>query len=301
MSDNNKDFYIDFYQGQYGASDSSGLVSDLLVHLEKKSNTVVYQVGNTDFELRNLRTLPSKSAIRGVVAKFRQDNLPHAAAPGEGERELDLNENEGLIEKNHFIFFKRMQLLVWQRNGNGCRPNRLAGLLSDQAGETIAFHPILQSTPMRRMMSGEVDIRRINVRIARPTNRELYKQLTNPWSKDVLQLMADGGGSQVEINLSGNGRSKRREERLLPRKLKRAVRELMSHADVKKAKISVEDEHGIQHPIDLIEDRLSSIQTVTMNGRYPDVQGMFIALQGARDEVYSELVEIFGDDDTALI
>ena len=64
--------------------------------------------------------------------------------------------------------------------------------------------------------------------------------------------------------------------------------------DVTAAKIKLD---GIEHPVDLIADRLVTTRKVKMVGRYPDEDEMYEALLDAKDKFEPELSEYFGTID----
>ncbi len=294
-----KSYKVVFFQGQVGADGSSGSVSQILNNLITDREIPIIQIKKNGYELRDLERINQGNVIKGAIAKFRQNNLPHAAAPGIVDRELDLDENEGLIEKNFFLFYKKWELLVWQTNGNGSRVGRLAEYLTEIFGETVLFNPVLQVEAMRRLMNKEFEIKQVRVRVARPTNPDLYNP-KQQWSKDILSLMNNSGGMHVDITMRGDGHSKKPEKRYLAKRVKSAIKEMIKSGDVKAAKVVVEDEFGATHPIDLIADRLYSRQDVQMIGRYPSKESMFSALKHAKDECQNDLRDVFGEDNASL-
>ena len=76
-------------------------------------------------------------------------------------------------------------------------------------------------------------------------------------------------------------------------KLKRAFLELKDKFDVKKASLILE-EGGINHPLDLVTDRLFFDKDIVMTGRYPLSSDMWSALREARAEKEAEVESYFG-------
>lgn len=71
--------------------------------------------------------------------------------------------------------------------------------------------------------------------------------------------------------------------------MKKAATAFMRSGYARSLKVNVE-ENGIEHPIDLIADRILSVQNVSMAGKYPMKESIYAALnsafEGERDTVY---------------
>ncbi|AMP74858.1 hypothetical protein RALBFv3_12080 [Ralstonia solanacearum] len=68
-------------------------------------------------------------------------------------------------------------------------------------------------------------------------------------------------------------------------------RELVASGHASKVRLEVEN---VDHPIDLMADRLKSEVTVNTQGRYPVPQDLYAALSGVKDDFEEQLVGIFG-------
>lgn len=297
-----KTFKIDFLQAQFGPGNEKDGVWELLSSLAPQKALPVHGVRGIQYQIRDLNELAGGHALKGVFAKFRHTDIPHIGSEEGGERDIEMHDDEGLLEKNHFLFYKRWQLLVWQRNGHAGKPDRFAEYLTNFSSETISVNPAYEPNAMSRLLKGENQIREVDVRLARPTNSELYRSNNSTPDDDLIGLLADSGAMKVRMGLKANGYSKKPKERFLPRKLKSMMSRLMKRDDieVEKAVVVVEDDLGDSHPIDLVIDKLTSRQDVLMMGRYPDKASVQKALIAARDENMDSLRELFGEGDTQL-
>lgn len=291
-----KSFTIEFYTGQVGADGAAGKVSAKLREMADLDRCPVHEIGGHLYEIRDLVSHNNGASFHGVFAKFRKDDLPHAGAPGGEEREIDLDDDEGLLEKNHFLYFRAHELLVYQRNGHGSTTNRMGMYLSGLFNETVIFNPVLQSEPMRRLLRGEAQPRTLDLSFAKPTNPDAFPR--DDWNANLISVLTRAGGARMSIHISA-GKSKDPQVRYLGRQIKRAITQLINNTEVTKARFVVEED-GVQHPIDLIADRLLSQQAVRMNGHYPIPDEMYRALRRARDEHRAALHEYFGDPDNAV-
>lgn len=284
-----KRFKVRFYTGQVGADGSEGQVSEILGLMAKHKECPVVRIGNLDYEIRELELLGGGASYRGVFAKFRSDDLPHVGEPGGPERDLDIGRHEGLLEKNHFLYFRKHELLVYQENGNGSLVGRLGDYLSHHLNITTVFQPVLQPDAARRLLRGEVKPMSLELSFTRPTNAEWYPP--DDFGRDLFALMHSAAGAKVHIRLSGAGRGPLRQP--LAQRVKRAAANLVSGIAVKVARLEV-DEDGLRHPIDLVADRLFSMMEVAMEGRYPVPASIYGGLRRVKDEHNRALEDIFG-------
>lgn len=290
-----KEFTIEFFTGQVG---EDGDVGDVLSTLSMNQTCPVFELHGKHYEIRDLRGAEDRSFFSGVFAKFRGDNIPHAGRPGAEEREIGLDDDdEGLIEKNHFIYYRQHGLLLYQRNGNGSKVGLLEKYLTDFQNETVVFHPVLQPNATRRLMRGRAVPKSVNVSFARPTNPEMYP--ADNWSHRLMELLSEAGGVRMSIRISSDGRSRDPDKRHLGSMLKRSLTAIVDSGAATVARMEVEED-GFQHPIDLIADRLLSKQQVEMVGRYPAASAMYRAMMQAKDEEQGVLQEIFGESENIL-
>lgn len=297
-----RQFKIDFYQAQFGPDGEGGQAWELLQGLAGgEAPLPAIDVRGTYYQIREL-IATGPGVIRGVFGKIRHDDIPHIGSVEGEERDIELAENEGLIEKNHFLFFKKWRLVVWQQNGHAANIDRFGAYLTDFSEETISLNPVFQPDAMKRLLQGENQLRRLELSIAKPTNAELYVARDKTPDDDLIALLADSGAFKIRLDLAANGHSRDPRQRYLPSRMKAVMKRVMGRDDVevKRATVQVEDEHGLSHPIDLIADRLRSTQDVSMLGRYPDPADMFRALRAARDENLDMLKELFGEGDQQL-
>ncbi len=289
-----KTYVVGFFQGVVGPDGRKGRVSRTLRDLAL-SVCPIYTYGNVKYEIRDLRQFGNGSSFAGVFAKLRADDIPHIGVPGGAEREIELQRDEGLIEKNHFLYYREHELLVYQTNRNGSSVTQLGQYCSDILNETVAFHPIIQPDAMRRLLRPETLVKHLDLSFARPTNPSWYPR--DNWGAQVVSLLRESGGGSMHVQISAEGRGANR--RSLPRRVKQAVRDIMGNTNTRVARFLVEED-GHEHPIDLIADRIKGKVQVEMSGRYPVPDRMFRALREARDEQLSLLREIFGNGHQAL-
>src|SRR5690606_17843931 len=129
----NKNITIDFYSPRI-PNDSEFSVSDHLLSVvhDQGGNGKIWIQSGFIYEIRGV--FQEGAEFRGAFVKIRSDQIPHAGSPGGVEREIGLRDNEGLIEKNHFIYRPSDELLIYESNGHGSRVSKLGAYLSSFAG-----------------------------------------------------------------------------------------------------------------------------------------------------------------------
>lgn len=287
----NKDYTIEFYVGKVGADGDGGSIPSMLHTISKKHRGPAITLKGMTYQIRDLKEYEGGASYRGVFAKFRDSDIPHAGSPAGSERELELSDDEGLIEKNYFNYFSENDLLVFQRNGHGSTSNRFSEYFSDLANDTVVFDPVLQAEPTRRLLRGAVHPKSIEVSFSRPTNPDMFP--SDDWNRSILDALTAAGGIRMHLRISSDGRSSTAADRMLATRIKRGIAALVDSGCASVAKVQVEEDGRI-HPIDLIADRLLSVQNVAIKGRYPIPDSMYAALRNARSEHRNELKEIFG-------
>lgn len=292
-----KRIYFDFFQCVPIAAQAhlppvgmDALFASLMDDHNGADTDTVRNIGGRSYELRRIER--RQYGYRGVIGKYRLSNLPHAAVPGGEERELDLREDEGLLEKSYFKYFTENSVLVLQRNRNSINHDRFSRYLSVN-GYTVALDPIIEPTDIRRLLNGEVSLRSMDIRVAKPTNPELFEGVQHDFNNSLIQGLNASRATVMNLNVRGDGHSRVPEQRFLAADIKRAFVEMKRCFDLQKAQLVVEED-GIDHPIDLVTDRVVHNTVMEFEGRYPLPNDMWAALMEAKQEKDAELTNYFG-------
>lgn len=245
------------------------------------------QVGAYMRELWKLDAKPQ--VVRGQFRKFRQTDLPEIGALGAEAEEIELAPGEGLIEKNFFALYKQQSLLVWHGNGNANTPSQFAKMLSNVLGTGVEANPLVQGNALQRLMKGDLMLRKLEVSIPRPRDPQYYPD--DKFSQSLLDALGAADGDRIRVSITTDGRI--HEKPHLAAKVKRAIKELVTDEAVSSARVdAIED--GVLHPIDLIADRITSMQEIEHDGRYPPARSMYQAFDAARDEENEAIDAILG-------
>lgn len=294
-----KIFYFDFYQcntigtgsEQPGLSTDSVLLNLLHAFQENPANTVK-PVGSKLVELRHIEQ--TDFGFRGVIGKHRESNLPHAAIAGGEERELVLGQDENLLEKAYFHYYSTNSVLIIQKNRFCYNWLLLSKYLSDSHQNTTV-NPIIQPENLNWLMRNEVRIKTLEVGIARPRNAGLFSAVNHDFNNAIIATLNGSNSAKVNLTLRGDGRAAAPENRYLDSSLKRAFTETFETFEVEKLKLKAHDaDSGLDHPIDLVAEKLTYYSDVEMGGRYPLSSSVWEALSDAKTSKDDELNTYFG-------
>lgn len=297
-----KTFDVGFFTGPKKIGKSEEGLGDVLRRWSKLGYgddgwPPVQEVGGFTRELKMLNE-HSNGSIYGVFAKYRVDDIPHIGQiRGRREDAIPLKEDEGLIEKNHFIYVPEHQLLVFQTNGHANTHGTLARAISKALprGQKISFVPVLQKESMRRLMDRNLAPVRLEVSFTRPTNKDLYDG--EKWSDDLLDMIQISDGNTAHLTL-GLGRNPVPGARLSDR-VKNGLAALMASTDVSVARVDVREGDQV-YPIDLVADRITGECAVDMLGRYPSQNDMFAGLERAIDDNFDAIIAIIGQGQSKI-
>jgi hypothetical protein len=225
---------------------------------------------------------------KGIIKKFTKDPLPHAGKPKAQERELEIQDDESTIERNHFLYYKKNHLLVWQENRSFGQVASLSGYLSEILGQTIVFNPVLTTEATLQLLLERHKPRVIDFSVTAPSNPEQFD--ATEFDGRTLRMMSDLGAMSGSFRVSANSRGMK--GRFLDaKKTMTLANKLISSGQATKVRLELDD---ISHPIDLLVDRLRDKIEVDMYGRYPIEASVYEQLAIVKDDFDEELTGIFG-------
>lgn len=255
----------------------------------------VFRVRGSNFEMRQVYL--AHGGYFGVLGKIRTRNLPHAAKAGGRERELNLDDDEGLIEKSHFFIRPQDGVIALQRNRLACSFAHATGYLTQLCGGDVTLLPIMQADAMGRLAASEAPVREIQINVARPSGVALEQAvgINGPsWDATVIRLMAQTGAFRLKFTLAGNGYADDRGRHLHSR-LTTPIGRLMRNLTVKRARVILEPDGEEPGMIDLLQDRITAEVTVTSTGKYPDSDEMWNQIRQAWNDHRGEIRQVLGD------
>lgn len=296
-----KTYQVSFYTSNIiDGTDSPPALNDALSVLSE--DDLPFEVENPVdglvYQLREL-TQMTDSRYQGVIAKFRYSDLPNIGDRStKDERPIDLDEQEGLIEKNFFLFDPSLNLITYQINGNGCNISRVAevfdalvtGKLERLA--SVNMTPVLRPDAIERIVNGSMKARKFEIGFSRPTNVSAFSG-TDSFSNEIMQLLSGLDGASMNLTISANLPGKSSARNFLSDVVKSGVAHFSQQAQVRVSKIWFDD---ASDPIDLIEDRIKgTTKAVPINGRYPNQVAIFSALNQVWLNYKDEILQVLSE------
>jgi hypothetical protein len=287
-------YRIDFYQlSMQPTADIDSPKTGFAAVLDGSIEALVADNAGYSREIYGLVERAGQS-IGGVLRKFRTDNLPSIGAPGEAAEDIPLEDDEGVIEQNHFVYYQQHNIIGWQADRHGTHPSQFARFLRTLWGTAVTMEPVIQPDAMARLMSGSVELTRIEVSMPRPTNPDVFPD--DDFSSALLAAMANAGAQTIKLNLGVDLR--RDKGARLKDSMKAALGHMCEMGATKARARVVEDGHD--HSIDLVADRVSSVQASESDGRLPS-NSMYSLIDLAKAECSEALNEYFSTPEMALV
>lgn len=217
------------------------------------------------FQLRDLAYDNSKGGWRGVFGRLRAD-APNVITADDMENALPLSPTDLLIEKSHFLYKPKENLLIWQSNIDVGAINRFALYLSNVLNDQVWLNLIVDVPNLQKVMNGIVKYYEIKV----ATPKSPLEKVPS-YSQAMFDLMSDVGGSTIKYRVSAGRDS-------LDEKVKRTIKNLMDEPTTESLKVGLD---GELDPVDLFTDKISAKITVTLNGHYPKPADIYNSLDYA--------------------
>ncbi|WP_292950182.1 MULTISPECIES: DUF6731 family protein [unclassified Neptuniibacter] len=282
-----KKYSVSFYTAHVSdGTDSPSKLSSLLHEINPEDLPLEHRVNGQVFQLRELNIFQG-GRMRGVLAKFRDDDLPNIGDRSSiEERPIDLDDSEGLIEKNHFLYDPGLEMLTFQVNGNGLNINKAGELLGTVLSKDrvigVGLSPVLRPDAVERILNGNMKPRKFEISFTRPTATEAYEG-HDQFSGPLMSLLNSVDGVSCSITVSANPPGRHSIRNYLNDVVKGGMTTLVgSTVPVNMSKVWFDEDSD---PIDLIEDRIKgSTDPVQQEGRYPVPESIFNALEKVREK-----------------
>jgi hypothetical protein len=291
-----RSYKIEFFQLSIIPNQDISSVRDLFEALDADEYDTSLEIGGFTREIWRLVFDRFDNSVCGQFRKFRDTDIPEIGSVGEDAEQIELEDDEGLIERNFFVYYEQNDLLAWHKNSHSSGVNQFANFLSTTAGVRVTAAPVIQSDAIARLMSGDVDLKKIEFTLPRPTNPRLYPE--DDFGSSILGMMNNADADSLKISMGVDMRRADTEGKLTSR-LKRTLRNLVRNG-ASTARAHVIDD-GVEYPIDLIADRVFSWQSVETNAHFPPNYTMYGIIDTAKAERQEELDGYFGAMEDALI
>lgn len=285
---------FDFYQLVFNSGSNSSVI-DCFNRIVKNEIDAFIDIKDYTRELYRVSFNPTDKYWVGQFRKYRKNQLPAFARPGEDEIELTLDGDQGIIERNCFIFLPFRNILIWQHDAHANNPERLADFLSVLSEDKVEVAPILTKSALLRLMDGKTDALKFKISVARPTAPSMYDE--NKFTADLFSLMNNSGSDL--FNLVGGVDLRSKDSGVLSRFVKSGIKTLVSSGAAKTAKVFVLED-GKREWLDLITDRVKTSRQLEAGKKSIPFLTMVDMIKSAYDEKLEVLNEILGKEQDTL-
>jgi hypothetical protein len=285
-----RNYHFDFFLLSADSDDLFALsvseIFDEIIANTKQSSHTHY--GSTR-EVFGLKFRNESNSYTGQLRKIRKADLPEIGTIGTDGKKLQLELDEGVIEKNFFVYYADESLLVMHRNDDGNTASHLAAVLMAAAGVPYYATPVIRPEQAEMLIKDNLEIKRFSFKIPRPTNPDRYP--ADDIGARTIELLNKSGADTLEVTFSIDSKVESSAGRLTGA-IQSAVRSLLAFGATK-AKLETDD-NGKIYPIDLIADRLYSTQYTNSNSQFPTSTIMFELADKSRAEKRESLNAYFG-------
>lgn len=223
-------------------------------------------LGGDGFQMRELARIGT--VWRGVFARLR-DDAPHIVNGRDQEREIPLDEGDRILDKCHFLYRERSDVLIWQVNRNAGGLIRAQQYLGQVFDDYLELPQVMNDADIQRVLDGQ--LYEVTFGYARPQHLEANSPT---WNHNAFDMMNNVHAAQAKFMLRaprGGG---------LAEAAKRMVRQLVASVGVEKVRVRLTDE---SNPVELFMAPLRDTVEVNLVGRYPVPQEIYQALEEAHD------------------
>lgn len=276
-------YQVDFYHVEQEGVDDTDHVRELLTQ-HVGGHAPAHTIGGSpdvQFQIRDISVASGNGNVyKGVFGRLRHNETPEQASVTGGDADVHLLPGHGLVEKNHFLFFSDINLLVFQRNAHAGRNSHLQSYLNSPNFSSVSLTQILTTDSYSKLLNGD-DLKKLEISLRKPA-AALHQEDTF-LSPLIIQFQGKKPGNMKIVISAEKGMS-------LPSEWKEALVKLSRFGRARVARAALVDDTLV----DLLMDRVVGSFTVDLqdNGRaFP--KDMFAGLASAKDQCADDLENFF--------
>ena len=295
----NKNYTFDFFVVEQGERTDlfSTDIASYLMQIVSKESSAQYTAHGCTREIYGLKYRENSRSFTGQIRKHRKAELPEIGTIGSVGKPMILGDDEGVIAKNFFIFYIDNSLLILHRNEQANSAIHFTQLISLSSGRKCISSPIINPDDAKLILKNKIPVKKIKVKMHRPKNAGLYPPDAGSLESAILEVMNAAGADTIDISLGIDSKLPDSRPGLLD-SVKSALSYLITvgatHATIDA------DENGKIHPIDLIANRIYSVQSEKTNTSYPSDSDMYNLADKAFSDKQEVVREYFGAESNRI-
>lgn len=193
---------IEFYKVYHVNSRSNApSMQDCMNSLTGKTH--IYNNGDFPRDLYNLLEL-SHGCIGGVLRKVRPDNTIEYGQVGNDSKPLELEDDEGIFETNHFVYFPEYDIIGYIKNNHANHYSHLRACLTHILGRRIGMVQMLQRSSIEALLFNK---NVVEITCSLPVS-PLIAYDNDMWSNQALSALSQSGADKVDLTIKIDRRKK---------------------------------------------------------------------------------------------
>ncbi|TWV80440.1 DUF6731 family protein [Moraxella sp. VT-16-12] len=158
-------------------------------------NTHIFN--NQDFS-RDLALIElPNGVIGGLFRKVRPDDGIEYGQAGGQSKPLELADDEGIFESNHFAYFPQYNIIAYIRNRHANTHTQLRECLKSLLGKRIGMTPMLQKSSIEALLFKK---NVVEISCSMPVS-SLFVYDGNMWSNQALSALSQSGANTVDFTV----------------------------------------------------------------------------------------------------
>ncbi|WP_130245923.1 DUF6731 family protein [Pseudoalteromonas rubra] len=148
----------------------------------------------------------------GYIAVARDTFLPSMYDKKKNEEtNFELEDDQYVYERSYFLYYVDTDILVFNINRLGPRPDDLAYALTYKEDEaSIDFDPIWNQKSLQDVLRKGQSVKKCSVTVALPRNfKDSQLDLQNAFSKTIVKMMSENGMSKLKLDFWGRASNRK--------------------------------------------------------------------------------------------
>tara|TARA_R100001244_G_scaffold4518_9_gene5735 strand:+ start:26377 stop:27348 length:972 start_codon:yes stop_codon:yes gene_type:complete len=246
---------------------------------------------NRDLNFRIISHDSKEKSYFGYISVARDTFLPSMYNKKDNaETDIQLHDDQSAYERSYFLYFEEYDILVFNNNRLGPRPDDLAYVLTRSSDDyELSFDAIWNQKALQDVLKKGEAIKKCSVTIALPRNfKESQLDLESPFSETIVKLMSDNGMSKLKLDFWGRASNKKNTLGYLSHEISEGIKEFIdkygsklkaTDPQIKKAELQPAGV-GLK-PENLLSQELKYTTKVNVVRGYPALKDVKWALMSA--------------------
>lgn len=287
MSSTDRKYTADFYCLTQNGNRKNTFLKDFLTsHIGGHGPAVNLEKGDTEkYQIRSIELTKCGKIFKAVFGRCKYGETPEQTSTDGNESDVQLKPDHGLVQKNHFLYFAELNLIVYQRNSSGSRYSKLQRYFNIPNFLGINLEPVLTGDSYTRIMKGGA-LKKIEVSILKPT---FPLDSGEQFIQEAINIFKTSDAGSVKVSVSADRGKK------LSEVMRSSVTTLARFGRTRIARVHLWDDNDEMEVVDLIGDRIKQpfSAPLGLNGR-PTAQDVYTGLAKAKDDRSKDLEAFFG-------